>query len=1085
MICRYCGEHIEDDSRFCDECGSGMRNGATGAIEPCFSMPGPGTLIDRYEIIRELGEGGMSSVYQARDTEDDTRVAIKVLIPDLVSHNNILARFRDESRLQMKLHHRHLLQVYDFVQQDNVHAIVMEYVDGVTLDEVIHQTGALSLLRIKAILCQVLDAVGHAHSRGVVHRDLKPSNIMIAREEGKEVARVTDFAIAKDLTGGGAGTNPGTIMGTPLYMSPEQCKSSRDVDTRSDIYSLGVMLYEMATGKPPFEWGNITELFRAQIEAPPPSPRSAHPGVSPELERVILTALEKDPDRRFQCAEDFSTALMDVPEPQPSEMIGRYQVIGTLDEGEMCTVYHALDVEDGGEVALKVLAPDLVHHEHLLDRLRQEARQQADLRHRNMLGVDGVVEQDGLFAVVMEYLEGITLQEEIYHHTGPLTPERIHAVMLRVLDAVDYAHSRKVVHADLTSSNIFLGTTDNEEVVKVTDFGAPKAGPDVSMNTNAGGERAPAEYMSPERIMSPEEVDVRSDIYSLGVILYEMATGRLPFVGESDFEVMQAHVQDQPPPPRGIYPEVSSELEKVILTALQKDPDKRFQTARELSAALQCVAQTHRGSDTLASLGVGSITGQHAVPTGRGDGTGDSGSGGDPPTIDEDVQFTVYRPRAVQPARWYPMLVFTHHAAPPADASPDAPDPVEEVRRQARQVLEQLEEFQDLTQDAARGIPRGGELSLVPDLAARTAQGLVQVEFNPPLRSFRWLEDIHQEKFQLRAPAGLRGKTARGRLTIYLGALIVAEVNMALRIDGSAAQGLSEGESARDVGRPFGKVFASYSHRDTRIVDQFQAIIGTIGHEYLRDLTHLRTGQVWSREIKEMITRADVFQLFWSTNARSSTYVEKEWLYALDLGRTGDFVRPVYWERPMPEPPAPLAALHFSPLPSSVPIPTDNDDPGSSSAPGGGPTKGLRALLRLVPLWAVALVFFGSSSVALSPMLVIEPQISPVTFVHRELTPTKGDRKCMVVTALAHSGGNRVHCTWTAHGLPVAVRSDLRKAGSRCKVDIIAGCPAPTTGSLSVQACATKGFLWRTMETCRTARFRFGSKPNSPGTSDH
>ena len=267
------------------------------------------------------------------------------------------------------------------------------------------------------------------------------------------------------------------------------------------------------------------------------------------------------------------------------------------------------------------------------------------------------------------------------------------------------------------------------------------------------------------------------------------------------------------------------------------------------------------------------------------------------------------------------MLVFTHHAAPPPVAPSDAPYPIEEVRRQARQALEHLDEFQDLTQDAALGIPRGGELSLVPRLEARTAQGLAQVEFNPPLRSFRWLEDIHQEKFQLRAPAGLRGCTARGQLTVYLGALIVAEVNMALRVESSAGPELTEGESSWDFGRPFGKVFASYSHRDSLIVDMVQAIGTSFGHEYLRDQTHLRTGQIWSREIKDMICRADLFQLFWSSNARSSTYVENEWRYALDLGRPGRFVRPVCWERPMPEAPAELAAVQFDMLPSSMPIP--------------------------------------------------------------------------------------------------------------------------------------------------------------------
>ncbi|MBW3542171.1 MAG: hypothetical protein KY476_18025, partial [Planctomycetes bacterium] len=207
-----------------------------------------------------------------------------------------------------------------------------------------------------------------------------------------------------------------------------------------------------------------------------------------------------------------------------------------------------------------------------------------------------------------------------------------------------------------------------------------------------------------------------------------------------------------------------------------------------------------------------------------------------PPFVDENVQFTVYRPNSVAAERWYPLLAFAHLSERPPDADDDEPDPVEEVRRQAEQVLgEKLGAFQDVTQDSRAAVPREGELTFVPEMEG--------VAFNPPQRTFLWQEAVHREEFRLRASSQLVGRTARGRLTVFLGGIVLADVPLAIRVAGEAAQAATP-ELSRAEARPYRRIFASYSHADLAVVQQFEWFARTMGDEYLRDWTHLRAGQV-------------------------------------------------------------------------------------------------------------------------------------------------------------------------------------------------------------------------------------------------
>jgi len=278
-----------------------------------------------------------------------------------------------------------------------------------------------------------------------------------------------------------------------------------------------------------------------------------------------------------------------------------------------------------------------------------------------------------------------------------------------------------------------------------------------------------------------------------------------------------------------------------------------------------------------------------------------------PPLVDENVQFTVYRPRTVRPDKWYDMLAFAHLEERRPDVGEDEPDPVVEVKRQAEQVLgEQAAQFTPTTQDSSEPVPREAELTFVPEIPG--------VEFNPSRRSFVWEEPVHREEFRLKASAELDGQVARGTLTVLLGSIILADVNLSIRVDSSFVPKPATAETVQESARPYRNIFASYSHSDDPIVEELDQHAVAVGDRYLKDVRELRSGEVWSEALEDKIREADIFQLFWSTNSMQSDFVEQEWKYAMGLSRPY-FVRPVYWEEPLPEcegrPPDELKRLHF------------------------------------------------------------------------------------------------------------------------------------------------------------------------------
>src|SRR5439155_2992525 len=254
----------------------------------------------RYELEGELGSGGMATVYLGRDNVLGRTVAVKVLAPNYARDQAFVARFRREAQAAARMNHPGVVNVFDTGSDDGTHFIVMEYVQGRTLADVLKTDGRLMPDRAAEIGEAVAGALTFAHAQGIVHRDIKPANIMITT--GGQV-KVMDFGIARAITAGDTLTQTATVLGTATYLSPEQAQGE-PVDARSDLYSLGVVLYEMLTGQPPFAGDSAVSVAYKHVREDPTLPSRLNPEVPSGLEAVTMKCLAKNPDNRYQSADE-------------------------------------------------------------------------------------------------------------------------------------------------------------------------------------------------------------------------------------------------------------------------------------------------------------------------------------------------------------------------------------------------------------------------------------------------------------------------------------------------------------------------------------------------------------------------------------------------------------------------------------------------------------------------------------------------------------------------------------------------------------------------------------------------------------
>ncbi len=297
VTCQYCQAEAPTEAVHCPNCGQPL---------PKHLLLQGELVADDYQIVRLIGYGGMGEVYLAQHHLTGQQVAVKVLAFHLAEEVDLRIRFLDEARILARLDHPNIVMLHNFKQEGERMLIIMQYVDGESLDRIIERTGPMDSEQAALLFAPLADALGHAHDMGIIHRDLKPSNILV-NPQGK--ARLTDFGIAKLTEGGANLTRTGTRVGTSWFMSPEQ-GLNKPADSRSDIYALAVTLYNCLSGRLPFSGDSEYEVIKGHVELPPPPIFACDDPLDREVEAVVMQALAKDPNERFQHGNAMRDALL-------------------------------------------------------------------------------------------------------------------------------------------------------------------------------------------------------------------------------------------------------------------------------------------------------------------------------------------------------------------------------------------------------------------------------------------------------------------------------------------------------------------------------------------------------------------------------------------------------------------------------------------------------------------------------------------------------------------------------------------------------------------------------------------------------
>jgi serine/threonine-protein kinase len=539
----------------------------------------------RYEIVARLGQGGMGTVYKVLDRELDRFLALKTIRPDLVTNAGSLRRLKQEVLLSRQISHRNVIRVYNLDVAEGLRFILMEFVEGEDLKAILNRRKKLPYNEALEIVTQVCAGLAAAHAEDVVHRDLKPQNVLMS-PDGR--VRLVDFGLAKSFQDPSM-TQTGAVLGTPAYMSPEQALGQPG-DARSDIFSFGVLAFEILTGELPFPGRSLSEAYLSRTRGRARPIESVDPTIPVWLGRIIMRCLQVRVADRYQSAADVLTDITAGGTPSsesksasgvlsPGAMLGaRYRIDAEVGEGGFGKVYRATDLELHRTVALKVVRPELTNNPDTVEQLKHEITIASQISHKNVLRIHDIGEADGLRFVSMAWAEGEDLSQ-LLARTGTLPEAQVLLLAQEMCEGLEAAHEQGITHRDLKPGNILLTASGH---ACIADFGlAYTADVQPVPHGGSGETHGTPRYMSPEQVEGTP-LDPRTDIYSLGLILYEMSTGRIPFKDDSVLQTMAERVSTIPPSPKLYNSGLSDRLSSMILRCIERDPAKRFGNVHEL-----------------------------------------------------------------------------------------------------------------------------------------------------------------------------------------------------------------------------------------------------------------------------------------------------------------------------------------------------------------------------------------------------------------------------------------------------------------------------------------------------------------------
>ena len=545
--------------------------------------------IDRYEIRQRLGEGAISTVYLAYDPAFGRDVAVKIIRAVFSDDRDFRRRFVRELRIIAQLEHSAIVPVYDFGEYEGQAYYVMRYMSGGNLRLRLEEKGPLPLNEASIILKRLAAALDNAHAQKIIHRSIKPSNVLL---DSEGLAYLSDFGFANYAEE--TITSPATV-GSPPYMAPEQWRQER-IGTFTDVYQLGALLFEMLTGQPPYVAEELSELLYQILHKPLPLAQEINPQLPLAINDVLAKALAKNPAERYVSPSDMVADLHKVIEAENEkkrskkylskapDKIRQYKIKEVLGASRTSIVYLAQDLIAERTLAIKVLSKTLFDDTMSRKFLEREAEIFSKIsRHPAIVPVYDSGQFEGQPFIVMPYMSGGSL-DKLLQKNGPVSLLEASKIIRRLADALDTVHSKGIIHRDIKPSNILL---DSDGLAYLSDFGIVHHIGQETLDTTIQGTPP---YMAPEQWQGKSQ-NSQTDIYQLGVLLFEMLTGQRPFIADTSAAFVYQHLNEPIPSASDINPQLPPPCDEILRKALAKNPADRFNTAGELASTLENIVE--------------------------------------------------------------------------------------------------------------------------------------------------------------------------------------------------------------------------------------------------------------------------------------------------------------------------------------------------------------------------------------------------------------------------------------------------------------------------------------------------------------